>query len=118
MFSSAPKLARPVVDVEFRPLPASGGGVPISWELRPRELVVEARSRIPRRGGCNGDEVDDPRERPLSSEKGFIPGSAKDKDCLASEVFEGSLGILVGDSVFLLCKGTAAVASLPFGVTL
>ena len=91
-FRKPPKLDLPVVDIELRALPAVIGGVSMSCEPRPKELVVEARSRILSRvGGCNGDDVEELRDRCESLRERLIPGSAKDKAALASATLgEGS----------------------------
>lgn len=110
-FRKPPRLDRPVVEVEFRALPFMVGGVSISCEVRPNELVVDARSRIPSRiGGCRGDELVDPCERWDSLRKRFIPDSANDRAPFANKVFgDGKAGTsslcLVGlASVCLRCS--------------
>lgn len=114
-FSSPPRLERPVVDVEVLPLPVvNGGGVPMSCETRPKELVVDARSLIPRRiGGCSGEEFDEARDRWESLRKRLRPGSANDKDCAASAALvECFVGLV---SVCLLDKAVVG-RLLPFSV--
>jgi hypothetical protein len=92
----------------------------MSWELRPSELVVEARSRVPkRRGGCRGEELEEARERCDSLRKRLMPGSAKARPCFARAALAGRGGCcLVGlVSVCLLCR-TVAGGLRPLGVTL
>lgn len=105
MVSNAPRLERPFVEVEFLPLPPSDG-VPISYELRPRELVVDARSRLPKRGGARGEDVDEPRD---NSEllRMRRPGSANAKDGLGKGAFVIERGGRRGLSVRLLRRSGA-----------
>lgn len=92
------------MDVEVRPLPVSGGGV--STEGLPNELVVEALSRMfRRRGGCNGEDVLEVRERCESLRNMLLLGSAKDKDPLPSS----ALGEGIGKSEPLAVGGLASV---------
>lgn len=64
----------------------------MSCELRPNELVVDARSLIPSlRGGCKGEEFEEARDRCDSLRIKLIPpGSAKDKALRASAAFGGN----------------------------
>jgi hypothetical protein len=88
--------------------------VPISWELRPKELVVDARSRMPsRRGGCRGEEFDEARDLwDAFLNKLMPPGSAKDKAPLARAAL-----LLVGAWFFIglssVCRRCSAVADAP-----
>ena len=89
----------------------------MSWELRPKEVVVDARSLIGRRiGGCSGDEFDEVRERCESLRKRFMPGWANDKEPFARAALVGKGGGFVGDFSVCLLWGTGADGLRPLGV--
>ena len=112
-----PKLERPVVDVEFLPL-GTAGGVPISRELRPKELVVEDRSRIPRGTGGRSGDVFDEEARDLceSLRDKFMPGSAKDNAPFPNAAFVGNGGGFVGLASVCLRCGIGADGLFPLDI--
>lgn len=89
----------------------------MSRELRPKELVVDERSRMARLiGGLKGEEFEDARDLCESLRNRFMPGSANDRAPLANAAFGGIGGRLIGlSSVCLLC-GCGATGLFPLGV--
>jgi hypothetical protein len=89
----------------------------MSRELRPKELVVDERSRAARLiGGLRGDPFEDARDLCESLRNRFMPGSANDKALFASAALVGTGGGFTGlSSVCLLC-GLGATGLFPFGV--
>jgi hypothetical protein len=92
--------------------------VPKSRELRPNELVVEDRSRIPRGiGGRSGDVFDEEaRDLCESLRNKFMPGSAKDKAPFANAAFVGNGGCFIGLASVCLRCGIVADGLLPLDV--
>lgn len=89
-----PRLALPDVDVEFRALPSVGGvGGVRSSDGRPKELIVEDRSRKPnRRGGARtGEDLAECVELLESLRNRLVAGAAKATEDFASAAWVGEL---------------------------
>lgn len=89
----------------------------MSRELRPKELVVDERSRMARLiGGRSGDEFEEVRDLCESLRYKFMPGSANDRAPFASAACGGMGGCFAGLSSVCLLGNFGATGLFPLDV--